>query len=223
MENAAYSKEYMAYRHEQETVFCSDNLEHQDTSVLSPHYQRIRRSYRGKAGEYTVHATENELHNKEGMPLYLWRNLDDDGEFCKIIKHKDGNSYMIFRRDLYGYSILNLATMQDYHYIPSASFPQGETFIWTDVHYNKENNMLAVSGCYWACPAGTLLLDFTHPMNSSGIWTEVEKHMDDGYAPYDDVDFCEWRGTNLILNAYNIQTKQKELLSIAEDEYRKWF
>lgn len=27
-----------------------------------------------------------------------------------------------------------------------------ETFIGTDIYFNKNNNIFAVIGCYWACP-----------------------------------------------------------------------
>lgn len=222
MDNVAYTEVYGMYFREQEAVFRADYLQRIGTTMLSPHYYLKKRSYCGEVGKYTLHGTENELMNEAETVLYTWRNLNDDCEFCKIIEHSDGNKYLIFRSDLYRYSVLDLTAIQDFHYIPSGSFPKGETFIWTNVFYNEKNNLLAVSGCYWACPCGTLLLDFSHPMKNPGVWVDVQEQMEDGYDRYDDLDFVEWRNTELVLSAFNNETEIKEIISITEDHYMKW-
>lgn len=222
MNNVAYSKEYGIYRQEQEQVFRGDYLRHCNTTKIYPHYYLKKSSYGGKVGEYTLHATENELFDETHTLLYTWRNINDDCEFCEFIEHSDGHKYLIFRSDLYGYSVLDLNTLQDHHYIPSGSFPKGETFIWTNVFYNKKTNLIAVSGCYWACPFGTLILDFSHPMKDPGIWADVQEHIENGYDRYDDIDFMEWRDTDLVLSAFNNQTEIKETILITEDEYTIW-
>ncbi|EEQ57272.1 hypothetical protein CBFG_00982 [Clostridiales bacterium 1_7_47FAA] len=222
MVNVAYSQEYRTYRQEQERVFCADYLRHSKTTMIFPHYYLKKCSYSGKVGGYTLHATENELIDETGKVLYTWKNLNDDCEFCELIEHGNGHEYLVFRSDLYGYSVLDLDTLQDFHYIPSGSFPKGETFIWTDVSYNKKTNLIAVSGCYWACPFGTLLMDFSHPMKEPGIWADVQEHLENGYDRYDDVDFMEWRNTDLVLCAFNNQTENRETILITEHEYIKW-
>lgn len=223
MKNVAYTEAYRAYRREQEAVFSPGYLQNTETVTLSPHFELLKRRYFGKVGEFWLHANDNQLLDKEKAVLYTWRNLNNDGEFCKIIQHQDGSEYMIFRTDLYGYSVLHLATLQDIHYFPAESFPSGETFIWTDVFYNEKNNMLAVSGCFWACPFGIMLLDFTQPMKGNGIWVDVQEHLQDGYDQYDDVDFLEWSNTDLVLTAFNNQTEKKETICLYEDQYRRWF
>lgn len=71
----------------------------------------------------------------------------------------------MFDEDLYGYSVLNLKTLECVHYIPSEShLDNKETFIWCDVNYNINNNLLVVSGCYWATPYTLIVVDFTKPM-----------------------------------------------------------
>jgi hypothetical protein len=65
---------------------------------------------------------------------------------------------------LYGYSIIDLLNYKVYHYIPEESFTgHEETFIWTDVLYCSKNNILAVDGCFWACPSSTYFFDFSYP------------------------------------------------------------
>lgn len=222
MPNAAYTNDYLLYRKKQEAIFCADFLTSEKTLPLSPQYQLRILSYRGNVGGYNLHATRNELLSQTGHVLYTYQNINDDCEFHKIIQHSDGSNYLIFRTDLYGYSVLNLETGKDFHYIPSDSFPKGEMFIWTDVFYNADNNMLAVSGCYWACPFGTLILDFTHPLEEPQVIADVQAHLEDGYDRYDDVDFAEWRGTDLVLCAWDCQTGKKLTISLTKETYGEW-
>lgn len=218
MKNIAYTEEYLAERKRQSAVYCPDYLQHEKQVPLSDGYMLNKRSYMGKVGEYTRNATENDLLNAAGVVVYTYQNLNDDGDFCKIIEHRDGSSYMVFRCDLYGYSVLNLATLQEFHYLP----PEPEPFIWTDVFYNKDNNMLAVSGCYWACPFGTLLQDFTKPMDAPIYQVDIQKHIKDGYDRYDDIDFVRWHGTDLHLSLLDIKTEKPQSMVIAEKEYNEW-
>lgn len=222
MKNMAYTPEYLTYRTQQSAVFCTDYLQDEMLITLSPLYQIKKHSYVGEVGSYTIRATENELLNEQGEVIYYYHNINDDNEFHKIIAHSNGNSYLLFRRDLYGYSVLNLTTLQDFHYIPSDSFPEGETFIWVDVSYNIENNLLAVSGCYWACPSGTLLQDFSSPMTAPAIWVDVLEQLEGGYDSYDDVDFLKWQGTDLILNAWDCDRKEKTIICLSQQNYMIW-
>lgn len=219
MKNAAYTKEYHKYRQQQEKVYCAENLCDEESTALSAHLSAVKRCFRVETAGYLLHASECELTDETKSVVYTWRNINDDGEFYKIIEHSDGNQYLIFRIDLYGYSVLNLSTLQDFHYIPSGSFPEGETFIWTDVFYNRKNNMLAVSGCYWACPYEIMLLDFSRPMTEPEELISVQKCLAHSAASYDDIDFAAWRGTDLILHAFNTEDSHMETIVLSEDTY----
>lgn len=222
MENVALRKDYLIYRKNQETVFCSGNLRAEKFYELSYGYLLKRCSYGGNVDGYTLHATENTLMDRTGKVLYIYRNINDSSELCKIICHRDGTDYMVFRTDLYGYSVLNMSTLQDFHFIPSGSFPAGETFIWTDVFYNPENNVLAVSGCFWACPFGTFLQDFTHPLEAPEVWADVQEHLENGYDRFDDVDFVSWEGTGLVLKAIDSNTEERVNICLSEQQYYPW-
>lgn len=220
MKNAAYTKEYRRYRQEQEEIYCADNLCTEESTALSARLSVVKRCFFVETAGYLLHASECSLTDETKSVVYTWRNINDDGDFYKLIEHSNGNEYLIFRIDLYGYSVLNLSTLQDFHYIPSGSFPEGETFIWTDVFYNRKNNMLAVSGCYWACPYETMLLDFSQPMKEPGELIRVQKCLAQSTASYDDIDFAAWRGTDLMLHAYNTEISQMETIVLSEDTYR---
>ena len=71
------------------------------------------------------------LYKDEKM-IYEWKNIYNISRYATIIKHSDGNKYLLFSIDLYGYSVLNLKTLECINYIPSESYLDNkETFIWT--------------------------------------------------------------------------------------------
>lgn len=179
--------------------------------------------YKGKVEGYGVHACENVLKDSKGKCLYTWRNLNDSCDLIYFFRHANGRRYLIFRRDLYGYSILELETMRELHYIPQVSYPaEGEkfyeTFIWTDCHYSLENNLLAVGGCYWAAPVSVIVLDFTNPMEEHGWenWLELEKLIDPEYEIYEDITFSAWDLEKNVLEvtAYHCDRGMKETICL---------
>lgn len=130
--------------------------------------------------------------------VYTWDNINDDGEFYRLLPHANGNHYLVFREDLYGYSVLEVETGRTMHYIPEKSWPldgrQEETFIWTGVAYDAATNLLAVWGCYWACPNSMVFLDFSDPLSEQdcGCWVEMHEIMDPDYDLFDDIDMINW-------------------------------
>lgn len=51
-----------------------------------------------------------------------WRNLDTDAKFCSMFRHRGGNHYLIFRTELYGYSVLE---MEEIHHGTNYFTPYG--------------------------------------------------------------------------------------------------
>ena len=131
----------------------------------------------------------------KGEFVYEWKNTYDESRLSTIVHHSNGNDYLVFDEGLYGYSVLNLNTGEDMHYIPTETAKEDcpETFIWCDCHYNPETDQLAVEGCYWACPYSVIIVDFSNPR------TPVEyKDWTDVYAENDyEIDFVRWEGNNL--------------------------
>lgn len=98
--------------------------------------------------------------------------INEDLVFLELIEHQNGKEYLIFRKDLYGYSVMDIESQQTVDFIPKKSFmPLGstvieeETFICCSADYNKHNNLLVVEGCYWACAYDFEFYDLTNPMN----------------------------------------------------------
>ena len=55
------------------------------------------------------------------------------------------------------------------HYVPARVHPEEgqkaeEVFIWTGADYDPHTDLLAVTGCIWACPYSTIVLDFSCPL-----------------------------------------------------------
>ena len=169
---------------------------------------------------YQIHASENTLWDRDGKALYRWQNLNDSGDFCRLIHHRNGNRYLVFRCDLYGYSVLELETGRDSHYLPLESEPEKredfrETFLWTGAEYHRESGLLAVPGCYWACPTSTIVLDFTHPLTPQERWLELHEILDPGYDKYDDLIFDGWDDEkDLLLRGFSVETLQYEPLAV---------
>ncbi len=146
-------------------------------------------------GRCWYHAARHRLADASGKTVYTWDNINDSGDFFALFPHANGNHYLVFREDLYGYSVLEVETGNSLHYMPEESFPLGkeraqETFIWAGAVYDPQSGLLAVSGCYWACPNDTLLLDFSDPLaeQDCGGWLELHAIVDPDYERYDDID-----------------------------------
>lgn len=176
---------------------------------------------------YVLHACESALLDEAGEILYTWRCLNDDALFSRLIRHRNGNRYLIFRLDLYGYSVLELESGRECHYIPLESEPERredfrETFIWTGAKYDPESDLLAVPGCYWACPNSTIVLDFREPLTPGERWLELHEVIDPDYDRYDDLDLVGWDAEKgLLLRGFSVQTLQYEPISVPVETLRR--
>ena len=176
------------------------------SSELPEGYSVRFQGFCGKIGFFNLHMSENMLLDKDGRALFRWHNTDDDGEFAALIRHANGNLYLVFRSDLYGYNVLELESGREMRCIPPQSSPAQrenfqETFIWTDANYDPVSGLLAVSGCFWACPYSVAVLDFSEPLieQSAERWLDLRSIIDPDYEIYDDIDFAGWENGVLCL------------------------
>ncbi|MDE6787881.1 MAG: HAD family hydrolase [Ruminococcus sp.] len=118
-----------------------------------------------------------------------------------IMYHSNGHRYFPFHIDLYGISYLDIDTMEVYNYIPEGythlhPAPMGESFIITDIHYDKESDLIAYDGCYWAAPSDVMVGDFSNPLNFNPHLINLHYIFDPEYV-YDDICFKEWKNGRL--------------------------
>lgn len=161
--------------------------------------------------EYYVILKNNsyKLHNKEDKLLYEW-DTKERQSCIKIIEHSNDKKYLIFTTELYGYNVLELDTLKVIKYVPKTLNEYDETFIWCDFHYNKDNDLLAVEGCFWASAYSIIIVDFSNPLNIQEYtkWIDVRDLLEDKYCH---IDFTKWNKDNLYCKSsiYNEDTNEE--------------
>lgn len=221
-ENIAYEKRYQDWRSQYDTLFAPENrFPQQDEQFPLADGYSVRSKAYFHDGDLYLNGSENELLDKEGKVRYAWRNLDMDGEFCSLFRHRSGNHYLIFRTELYGYSVLEVESGQEMHYVPACVHPtEGqraeEVFIWTSADYDSGTDLLAVTGCIWACPYSTIVLDFSRPLRPQPPerWLDLRRIVDPDDTRFDDIEFVRWTEDRLILRGSNVEDGQWREIAI---------
>lgn len=220
MANAVNSAQYQARIRQTETLFEGQNFTRCQTINLSGGYEIVKDAYRLGAtsfggGEYTLFDTRK-------TQIISWRCIDDRAEFFSLIRHANGKFYLVFRQDLYGYSVLDLASAQIMRLVPDAWLEGKESFIWDGVHYLRDWDALAASGCYWAAPNGMHLVSFAEPMSEEQRYVDVLDCIRGGYDIYEQADFAGFEGNELSLKCFRADTLRYENIKILREQYREW-
>ena len=220
MANAVNSAQYQARIRQAETLFEGRNFTRRQTINLSGGYEIIKDAYRFgttsfSGGEYT-------LFDARKMQIISWHCIDDRAEFFSLIRHADGKFYLVFRQDLYGYSVLDLASAQIMRFMPDAWLDGKESFIWGGVHYLRDWDALAVDGCYWGAPNGVHLVSFAEPMSEEQRYVDVLDCMQGGYDIYEQADFAGFEDNELSLKCFRADTLRYENIKISRERYREW-
>lgn len=216
--NISHTGRYKAWREESDFLFAPEYRDPQMDNVIEfeDGFSVCTRIYRNCVKRLMM-VSENELLDREKRVLYTWRNLDIDGAFCSLFRHQNGRHYLIFRIELYGYSVYEVESGEEMHYVPSQVHPEEgqegqEVFIWTSVGYDSESNLLAVSGCIWACPFSALVVDFSRPLQEQPAdhWLDIQNLIDPKYDFYNEIEFVRWEKESLFLRGENTSTGQWE-------------
>jgi hypothetical protein len=78
------------------------------------------------------------------------------------VTHSNGNEYLLCREDYQGQTVINLSQRNVHTYFPEEGY-NGSGFCWAQVFPSPDGLMLAVDGCYWACPYDLVFYDFRTP------------------------------------------------------------
>lgn len=227
-ENIAYEKRYQDWRSQYDIMFAPENrFPQQDEQFPLVNGYSVRSKAYFYDGNLHLNGSENELLDKDGNVSYIWRNLDEDGAFCSMFRHHNRNHYLIFRTELYGYSVLEVESGQEMHYVPSCVHPEErqkseEVFIWTEADYDPSSDLLAVTGCIWACPYSTIVLDFSKPLQSQlpEHWLDVRGIIDPDDSRFDDIEFARWEDGALILRGSNVEDDQWKEVRVSVERLR---
>ena len=220
MANVVNSAQYQARIKQAETLFEGRNFTRCQTINLSGGYEIVKDAYRLGAtsfsgGEYT-------LFDARKMQIISWRCIDDRAEFFSLIRHANGKFYLVFRQDLYGYSVLELDRGRIMRFVPDVWTLGKESFIFSGVHYLRGWDALAASGCYWGAPNGVRLVSFAEPMSEEQRYIDVLDCIQGGYDIYEQADFAGFEGNELSLKCFRADALQYEKVKISREQYREW-
>lgn len=220
MANAVNSAQYQARIKQAEALFEGQNFTWRQTINLGNGYEIVKDAYGPSTASFG--GGEYALFDARKMQIISWRCIDDRAEFFSLIRHADGKFYLVFRQDLYGYSVLDLASAQIMRFVPDVWTLGKESFIWGGVHYLWDWGALAVSGCYWGAPNGVHLVSFAEPMSEEQRYVDVLDCIQGGYDIYEQADFAGFEGNELSLKCFRADTLRYEKVKISREQYREW-
>jgi len=111
-------------------------------------------------GEYSLAKIYLEPRQRE---LFEVRRNYGHFPFCFVEKHSNAHDYLICGEDYQGQTILELDTGKRIDYLPEGA-KKGVGFCWADISASVEKDVVAVEGCFWACPSALRFIDFSEPM-----------------------------------------------------------
>ena len=113
------------------------------------------------------------------------------------------------------------------HYVPACVHPEEgesveEVFIWTSADYDSRSNLLAVTGCIWACPYSTIVLDFSKPLHPRlpEQWLDLRNYVDPNDILFDDIDFVRWEDNAIILQGSSIEDGKWKEVRVSTEQLR---
>ena len=116
--NAAQSPEYRAIQQAAQPLFSPQNRTGRQVLTFPTQHTLHIDSFAGEAGGRNLSGSLCRLCDSEGGTVAQWQSLDDSAAFYQYIAHRNGRDYLLFRQDLYGYSVLDFATGEIMQYLP---------------------------------------------------------------------------------------------------------
>ncbi len=104
------------------------------------------------------------------QPIADVRNNYRHFPYLFVEDHPNGHPYLVCGEDYQGQTVIELDTGARRDFLPKEA-AKGHGFCWASYEYNRENQLLVVEGCYWACPYEYRFYDFSDPMGVG--WPEL--------------------------------------------------
>lgn len=220
------TEEYQKYTDELSCIEDEKYFKESEVVELLDGYSLKVKSYADveeKEKGYAVnHGSINKCRlEKSGETIYEYRSYNSNSNPFNVkelfIDHSNGHRYFPFHISLYGISYLDLETREVFHYLPEGRSHDcdclfGESFIITDIHYDRESDLIAYGGCYWGGPSEVMVGGFSDPLNFDPHLVNIHEYFDPEYEEVEDIDFKEWRDGRL----YVMCDKQEKSISIQE-------
>lgn len=165
--------EWAAYWAAERAWRCRDETQAgEPTTYASPsgRYQLVVTSH--TTGKATWHYTRGRVYEGERLVATINRNFSAF-PFAFVEGHgKTGGDYLLCGEDYLGQTCVDLRTGARVDHLP-AEAEEGVGFCWADIRPSPDGTVLAVDGCYWACPYEVIIVDFGDPM--SVPWPEFAR------------------------------------------------
>ena len=116
--------------------------------------------------------TQGDIYRGNELVFSVQRN-HDSFPFAWIEDHPDGHDYMVTGEDYQGYTILQLDTGDRWDHFPEGGH-KGHGWCFVVQHPSPDRTMLAVEGCYWACPYETRIYDFSQPLGPLSLIADLD-------------------------------------------------
>lgn len=220
LSNGAYSQQYAEMQKKYDAIFEKQNLKEENCETLGNYDLYVSKYTTELEGCHlagAIYTLLDEAKNK----IHSWKCYDNNHDFAQIFEHANGKQYLIYRQELYGYTVYDFEVKETFQYYPQCVLDGYEDFIWTEVHYDPQSNLIAVQGCIWACPWSVLVCDFEDPMQESNFQKDVFGYLKGGYDVYDDATFVRWETDKLVLKCENYVEKRVEMVEISTERIKR--
>ncbi len=136
-----------------------------EEEVISPSgLYKLETSLYGKGKEIHWQYSRGIVSKIPGRKIIADVKRNIDHFWHTWVDHPNGNEYLLCGEDYQGYSVVNL-TQETYQvYFPDEGY-KGIGFCWVGAYPSPDKLMLAVYGCFWACPYDIVFYDFRQPDN----------------------------------------------------------
>lgn len=165
-ENVADSPGYKERRKKVEEFFEKEAqpLMDQQRRIPSPSgkYALVVTPY--ATGPKTWHYSRGQVYTTDGKGTLVADIKRNYGAFpfAFVEGHPDGHDYLVCGEDYQGITVVRLTTGEVKHYFPRSG-TKGYGFCWAQISPSPDKKVLAVDGCFWACPYEVVLYDFRKP------------------------------------------------------------
>ena len=153
-------------------------------------------------------------HREKAHVILKKGDLAYECDFCDAHSYEEdfspiilnGQHFILFRKTLYGFTLISADTLSvEYEYFPESVTHGEESFIITDV--KQLDTLFVFEGCYWACPYECFIFDYDKKM-----FLNVSKK----YDLYS-LDKTELQDNRLVLYGTDENDLEKQLVISKED------
>ncbi|MBP5493402.1 MAG: GNAT family N-acetyltransferase [Clostridiales bacterium] len=165
MRNVAFSVEYAErYNRECEILFREENRRNRDEGYFANGYSLVCETYECDLEDEHRIAARYALYSPEHDLILRYECLDNAEPLSEMINHKNGITYYLFRRDRFGFSVLDLESLSEHRYYSDEALSTGSDFIWCGAEYYAERNTLFVVGHVPESDFEVYEFDFSDPL-----------------------------------------------------------